>query len=154
MDPRAGDLESAPVLRRGRLAIGARTLLPRANACYPSARATLAAVRTLIRRVRAWFEHVADETNKPVVIRRMNGWAAIISLLLVVPTVLWLQDSILWIAFLSIWAMFATHYGTWLTARVEVREEQVQAQLHISPGEEPGEIELTGTIETTDPNGD
>jgi hypothetical protein len=101
------------------------------------------------RRVRAWFERLADETNRPVAIRRMNGWAAIVSLILIAPTVFWLQDSILWVAFLSIWALFATHYGTWLTARVEVRQEQVQATLHVEPGDEPGDIDVSGTMETS-----
>lgn len=69
--------------------------------------------------------------NRPRVIRRINGWATVAWLVLVVPTVglkSW-RTSILWVALLSIWANVISHYTAWLAARVEVREEHIEEEI-------------------------
>ena len=52
-------------------------------------------------------------------LRRVNGVATVVWLLLVIPTVLWWRNSILWIAMMSVWANVASHYTAWQGARAE-----------------------------------
>lgn len=39
--------------------------------------------------------------------------------LLLIPTVLWWQESILWISLMSVYAIISTHWGAYQAARAE-----------------------------------
>lgn len=67
--------------------------------------------------------------NRPKTIRAINFWLTITWVFLAIPTVLWWKQSILWVAVASIYANVVSHYTAYLTARVEVREEDVQEAL-------------------------
>lgn len=54
-----------------------------------------------------------------VTVRRMHAVATVVWLLLVVPTLLWWNQSILWIALMSVWANFAAHLSGYQGARAE-----------------------------------
>ncbi len=77
----------------------------------------------------------------PERIRTVNGWAVLVWLTLIVPTVLFWKESILWVALMSIWANVASHYTAWLAARTEVRAKNV---------ERAENVEQAGTVEHAD----
>ncbi len=62
----------------------------------------------------------------PALVCRVNKWLTILWVLLIVPTVLWWQDSVPWVVFMSLWANIASHFAGWTAARTEVRQEQQQ----------------------------
>lgn len=51
--------------------------------------------------------------------RRIHGGLAITWTLLIVPTILWLHDSVLWIGLMSAWANAAAHFSAYQGARAE-----------------------------------
>lgn len=52
-------------------------------------------------------------------LRRFHGYATLVWMMLVVPTLLWWSESILWVALMSIWANVAGHWSAWQAARAE-----------------------------------
>lgn len=64
----------------------------------------------------------------PRTLARLNGWACLLWIGLVVPTVLVWSKSILWIGFMSVYAIVVAHYTAWRALRGEVRTEHVERQ--------------------------
>lgn len=58
--------------------------------------------------------------GSPAVLRGFHGWATVAWLLLVVPTVLWLRESVFWVALMSVWANVVSHWGAWQASRAEI----------------------------------
>lgn len=76
--------------------------------------------------VGGWLRKFAKRASEPTVIRRWNGIAVVVWIVLGLPTLLFWRESVLWVAILSLWANIVTHYGAWLTARVEVRSKHIE----------------------------
>lgn len=71
--------------------------------------------------------------NSPKIVCTSNGILCLVWLLLILPTITTWNKSILWVGFLSIWANFVSHYTAWITARVEVRTQEVQQRVATTP---------------------
>lgn len=52
-------------------------------------------------------------------LRRFHAAMTVCWALLLIPSLLWWEDSILWIILLSVWANIASHFGAWQGARAE-----------------------------------
>lgn len=65
----------------------------------------------------------------PVFMRRTNGWLAIFWILMI-PVSMWFGwlDSVTYVSALSIWALVSGHWSAWQAARVEVRQEEIEAK--------------------------
>lgn len=50
---------------------------------------------------------------------RLHFWMTVLWAALIVPTLLWWNQSILWVLLMSIWANAATHWGAYQAARAE-----------------------------------
>jgi hypothetical protein len=61
----------------------------------------------------------------PVFMRRVNGWLAIVWLLMIPVSIEahWL-DKVQYVSALSIWALVSGHWSAWQAARVEVNQQQ------------------------------
>ncbi|WP_285243186.1 hypothetical protein [Pseudarthrobacter sp. fls2-241-R2A-127] len=61
----------------------------------------------------------------PVFMRRVNGWLAIIWILMIPISLLmgWL-DSVVYVSALSLWALVSGHWSAWQAARVEVAQQE------------------------------
>ena len=59
----------------------------------------------------------------PVFMRRVNGWLAIIWILMIPISLMmgWL-DSVVYVSALSLWALVSGHWSAWQAARVEVAQ--------------------------------
>lgn len=61
----------------------------------------------------------------PVFMRRVNGWLAVVWLLMIPVSIEahWL-DKVQYVSALSIWALVSGHWSAWQAARVEVNQQQ------------------------------
>lgn len=61
----------------------------------------------------------------PVFMRRVNGWLAIVWLLMI-PFSLWMGwlNSVVYVSALSLWALVSGHWSAWQAARVEVQQQE------------------------------
>ncbi|HET8877856.1 MAG TPA: hypothetical protein VFN00_00240 [Arthrobacter sp.] len=59
----------------------------------------------------------------PVFMRRVNGWLAIVWILMIPISLMmgWL-DSVVYVSALSLWALVSGHWSAWQAARVEVAQ--------------------------------
>lgn len=59
----------------------------------------------------------------PVFMRRVNGWLAILWILMIPVSLMmgWL-DSVVYVSALSLWALVSGHWSAWQAARVEVAQ--------------------------------
>lgn len=59
----------------------------------------------------------------PVFMRRVNGWLAILWILMIPISLMmgWL-DSVVYVSALSLWALVSGHWSAWQAARVEVAQ--------------------------------
>lgn len=51
--------------------------------------------------------------------RYFHGVLTAVWALLIIPTLLWWNDSILWVLLMSLWANVAAHFAAWQGARAE-----------------------------------
>lgn len=54
-------------------------------------------------------------------LRVFHAAAAAVWALLIIPTVLWLPNSILWVAFMSVYAIVIAHWSAYQASRAETR---------------------------------
>lgn len=64
---------------------------------------------------------VRDRFHDPVTWRRFHGYATLVWLGLIVPSLAWWRTAIPWLVFMSVWANLATHFSAWQGARAEVQ---------------------------------
>jgi len=88
----------------------------------------------------------------PTAIRKFNGWATIFWLVMGVPSILWWKTSVLWVIVLSLWANVVGHFDGWISGRVEVRAENVQGRLTVTPDVDAQgpHYDVAGTVEVED----
>lgn len=67
---------------------------------------------------------ILDALHQPTKLRRFHAVATLVWLALVIPTVLWLRESILWISLMSIWACVTGHWSSWQAARAETAQRE------------------------------
>lgn len=65
-----------------------------------------------------WNKCVGD----PHILRKINGWLAIIWLVAAVPICLFLANSVPFLVFISVYAVVTGHWSSWQAARVEVNQ--------------------------------
>lgn len=66
----------------------------------------------------AWIK---DGWGDPQFDRKIHGWATVIWVLLIIPSVLWWRTSVTWLVIMSAWANVAGHYASWQSAKAEDR---------------------------------
>lgn len=71
----------------------------------------------------------ASVQGSPRFMQRVNGWLAVFFCVLIPPAYFfgWLS-SITFVSALSIWALVSGHWSAWQAARVEVRQEELEAR--------------------------
>lgn len=65
--------------------------------------------------------------NDPKFMRATNGWLAVIWLCASIPICIWLSNSVPFIVFISVYAVVTAHWAAWQAARVEVKEDEEDA---------------------------
>lgn len=60
----------------------------------------------------------------PTFLRHFHGYATLVWILLIIPSLLWWSESILWVVLMSTWANIAGHWSAWQAARVETKEDE------------------------------
>lgn len=67
--------------------------------------------------MRNWW---ASLIGDPILMRRVNGWAAILWVVMIPVSIVtgWIS-SVTYVAALSIWALVSGHWSAWQAARVE-----------------------------------
>lgn len=65
----------------------------------------------------------------PVFMRKLNGWLAIFWIAMIPVSIVtgWVE-SVTYVSALSIWALVSGHWSTYQAARVEVRQEEIEAK--------------------------
>lgn len=65
----------------------------------------------------------------PVFMRRLNGWLAIFWIAMIPVSIVtgWVE-SVTYVSALSIWALVSGHWSTYQAARVEVKQEEIEAK--------------------------
>jgi hypothetical protein len=89
------------------------------------------------------MRRAAEFLARPVVQRRLNGWATVLWILMIpVSLVLHWLSSVTYVAALSIWALVSGHLGAWVSARVgqhQADDADVQDVMdRLGDGESPG----------------
>jgi hypothetical protein len=62
--------------------------------------------------------------NDPHFLMKFHGWATLIWIVLVIPTVLLWPESILWLALMSVWANVAGHWAAYQAAHADKNLDQ------------------------------
>ena len=74
-------------------------------------------------------DKITNTLADSVLLRRFHGYMTVLWGLLVPITVFTgLKGSIVWIALMSVWANFVGHFSSWQAARVEVKQDKVEAE--------------------------
>lgn len=65
----------------------------------------------------------------PVFMKKLNGWLAIFWIAMIPVSIItgWVE-SVTYVSALSIWALVSGHWSTYQAARVEVRQEEIEAK--------------------------
>lgn len=66
----------------------------------------------------------ASVMNDPIMMRRINGWAAIVWLAAAIPICIYLSSSVPFLVFISVYAVVTGHWSAWQAARVEVKQDE------------------------------
>lgn len=72
----------------------------------------------------------ASVINNPKFMRRVNGWLAIIFVILIPISIAtgWIS-SVTFVAALSLWALVSGHWAAWQAARVEEKQDMAEQQM-------------------------
>lgn len=70
--------------------------------------------------VRSFF----DWLNSPTFLARFHGYATLVWVLLMIPSLLLWKESLLWVIIMSVWAAMMGHWSSWQASRAERRIEQ------------------------------
>jgi len=72
------------------------------------------------------YKKVTDLIGNPKFMQSFNGWAAIFFAVLIIPSLIfgWV-DLVVYVSVLSIWALVASHWAGWQSARVEVKQAEI-----------------------------
>lgn len=67
--------------------------------------------------------------GSPVFMRRVNGWLTIVWIIMIpVSAVAGWLSSVTYVSALSLWALVSGHWAAWQAARVEVKQEEIEAK--------------------------
>ncbi len=72
------------------------------------------------------YHKITDLIGDPKFMQSFNGWAAIFFAFLIIPSLLfgWVA-LVTYVSVLSIWALVASHWAGWQSARVEVKQAEI-----------------------------
>jgi hypothetical protein len=59
--------------------------------------------------------------------RKINGWLTILWFIAAFPICFWFAESVPFLVFISVYAVVTGHWATWAAARVEVRQDEIEA---------------------------
>jgi len=65
--------------------------------------------------------------SDPIFMRRVNGWLTILWFLAATPICIFLSSSVPFLVFISVYAVVTGHWATWQAARVETRQDEIEA---------------------------
>jgi hypothetical protein len=68
----------------------------------------------------------ASVQNDPTMMKKINGWLAVIWFIAAFPICIWLSESVPFLVFVSVYAVVTGHWSTYAAARVEVRQEAAE----------------------------
>lgn len=74
-------------------------------------------------RARDRLRDLWDVGLSPVFMRRFNFWAMVAFAALVVPSMIWLSQSLPFLVAISVWANLAGHLSAWQSSRIEERQD-------------------------------
>jgi hypothetical protein len=76
--------------------------------------------------VKKAYRKAMDLISNPRFMQSFNGWAAIFFVVLIFPSVAfgWV-NLVVYVSVLSIWALVASHWAAWQSARVEVKQGEI-----------------------------
>ncbi|MFY3742242.1 MAG: hypothetical protein HMLIMOIP_002706 [Candidatus Nitrosomirales archaeon] len=60
----------------------------------------------------------------PKFLRHFHGYATLLWMALLVPSLLFWSESVTWLVLMSVWANIAGHWSSWQGARAEVKVEE------------------------------
>lgn len=69
------------------------------------------------------YKKALDLLHNPEFLVKFNGWATLIWLVLLIPSILLWSQSILWIVAMSVWANVAGHWSSYVAARAAQENE-------------------------------
>ena len=95
--------------------------------------------RKIKRKIKREIDEASDDTqgavrsffawlNSPTFLTRFHGYATLVWVLLMIPSLLLWKESLLWVIIMSVWANVAGHWSSWQAARSERRLERQKDQ--------------------------
>ena len=72
------------------------------------------------------YRKVMNLIGDPKFMKSFNGWAALFFAFLIIPSLAfgWV-NLVVYVSVLSIWALVASHWAGWQSARVEVKQAEI-----------------------------
>lgn len=91
------------------------------------------------RKIKREIDEASDDTqgavrsffawlNSPTFLARFHGYATLVWVLLMIPSLLLWKESLLWVIIMSVWAAVTGHWSSWQAARSERRLERQKDQ--------------------------
>jgi len=79
--------------------------------------------------MRALYQRIMDLIGDAKFMQSFNGWAALFFAVLIIPSLAfgWV-NLVVYVSVLSIWALVASHWAGWQSARVEVKQLELEKQ--------------------------
>lgn len=65
------------------------------------------------------LQKIKKAFEDPKFLRQFHGYATLIWMILVIPSVLFWSESVMWVVLMSVWANVAGHWAAWQGARSE-----------------------------------
>lgn len=76
--------------------------------------------------MKKFYGKITDLIGDPKFMQSFNGWAALFFAFLIIPSLAFGWVSlVVYVSVLSIWALVASHWSGWQSARVEVKQAEI-----------------------------
>jgi hypothetical protein len=66
--------------------------------------------------------------GRPEFLKTFHGWATIVWMVASLPLAILYGSSVVFVTFLSLYAIVTGHWSSWQAARVEVRQDEIEAE--------------------------
>jgi len=70
------------------------------------------------------MKKLIDLIQDPKFLRHFHGYATLVWMLLLIPSLLFWSESVMWVVLMSVWANIAGHWSSWQAARAEVKVDE------------------------------
>ena len=73
------------------------------------------------------YDRIMTVISDAKFMQAFNGWAAVFFAVLIIPSLVfgWV-NLVVYVSVLSIWALVASHWAGWQSARVEVKQQELE----------------------------